>query len=58
MAKKEDFFNYWIDESILYKRSMSAFVRFMFINGVFDIITRLFFRLVRGIKRLKDVIRF
>jgi hypothetical protein len=58
MIKKEGFFNYWIDESILYKRSVSAFVRFIFINGIFDIITRLFFRLIRGIKRLKDVMRF
>jgi hypothetical protein len=37
---------------------MSAFVRFIFINGAFDIITRLFFRLVRGIERLEDIIRF
>jgi hypothetical protein len=58
MAKKEDFFNYWIDESILYKKSVSAFVRLIFTNGAFDIITRLFFRLVRGIERLEDMIRF
>jgi hypothetical protein len=58
IAKKKDFFNYWINESISYKRSVNAFVRLIFINGVFDIITRLFFRLVRGIKRLEDVIRF
>jgi hypothetical protein len=37
---------------------VSAFVRFIFINGALDIITRLFFRLIRGIKRLKDVMRF
>jgi hypothetical protein len=37
---------------------MSAFVRFIFINGAFDVITRLFFRLVRGIERLKNVMRF
>jgi hypothetical protein len=37
---------------------MSAFVRFIFINGVFNIITRLLFRLIRGIKRLKNIIRF
>jgi hypothetical protein len=37
---------------------MSAFVCLIFINNVFDIITRLFFRLVRGIERLKDMIRF
>jgi hypothetical protein len=58
MAKKEDFFNHWVNESILYKRNVSIFVRFIFINGALDIITRLLFRLIRGIKRLKDVIRF
>jgi hypothetical protein len=58
MIKKKGFFNYWVNESILYKRSVSAFVRFIFIDSVFDIITRLFFCLIRGIKRLKNVIRF
>jgi hypothetical protein len=58
MAKKENFFNYWIDESILYKRSVSVFIRLIFINGVFDVITRLFFYLIRGVKRLKDMMRF
>jgi hypothetical protein len=58
MVKKKGFFNYWVDESILYKRNMSIFVRFIFINNAFDIITRLFFRLIRGVKRLKNVIRF
>jgi hypothetical protein len=58
MAKKEGFFNHWIDESISYKRNVSAFVRLIFTNGAFNVITRLLFRLVRGIKRLKDVIRF
>ena len=37
---------------------MSAFVRLIFINGALDIITRLFFRLIRGIERLKDIMRF
>jgi hypothetical protein len=37
---------------------MSAFIRFIFINGVLNIITRLLFRLIRGIERLKDVMRF
>jgi hypothetical protein len=58
IIKKEGFFNHWVNESILYKRSVSTFVRFIFLNGVFDIITRLFFRLIRGIKRLKDIISF
>ena len=58
MAKKEGFFNYYINESILYKRNVSVFVRLIFINGAFDIITRLLFRLIRGVKRLEDVMRF
>ena len=58
MIKKEGFFNHWVNESILYERSINAFVRFIFIDSVFDIITRLFFRLIRGIKRLKNMIRF
>jgi hypothetical protein len=58
IIKKKNFFNHWINESILYKRNVSAFVRFIFINGIFDIITRLFFRLIRGIKRLKNIMRF
>jgi hypothetical protein len=43
MIKKEDFFNHWVDESILYERNVNTFVRLMFINGAFDIITRFFF---------------
>jgi hypothetical protein len=58
IIKKKGFFNHWVDESILYKKSINAFVRFIFINGALDIITRLFFRLIRDIKRLKDIIRF
>ena len=58
MIKKEDFFNYQIDESILYERSVSVFVCLIFIDGAFDIITRLLFRLIRGVKRLENVIRF
>jgi hypothetical protein len=58
IIKKEGFFNYWVNESILYERSVSIFVRFIFTNGVFDVITRLFFRLIRGIERLKDIMRF
>jgi hypothetical protein len=58
MIKKKDFFNYWVNEFISYKRNVSAFVRLIFINGAFDITTRLFFRLIRGIERLEDVIRF
>jgi hypothetical protein len=58
IAKKEGFFNHWINESILYERSVSAFVRLIFINDALNIITRLFFRLIRGIERLEDVIRF
>jgi hypothetical protein len=58
MAKKKGFFNYWVNEFILYERNVSTFVRFMFINGALDIITRLFFRLIRGIERLKNVMRF
>jgi hypothetical protein len=58
MAKKKDFFNHWVDESILYKRNMSAFVRLIFIDSAFDIITRFLFRLVRGIERLKNIMRF
>jgi hypothetical protein len=58
ITKKKGFFNHWVNESILYKRNVSVFVRFMFINGVLDIITRLLFRLIRGIKRLEDMMRF
>jgi hypothetical protein len=58
MTKKKGFFNHWVNESISYKRSVSAFVRLIFINDAFDITTRLLLRLIRGIKRLKDVMRF